>query len=204
MPGTESISAFHWTGFVVCVLIFLGLDLGVFHRKAHVVSMREAMAWTSVWMIMAVLFGLLVAPKFVPNWGRDQAGEFFTGYITELALSMDNVFVMALIFAYFRVPAEYQHRVLFWGILGALIMRGVMIGAGSVLITRFQWMLYVFGAFLVLTGVKMLFTEEDGVHPEKNPLIRMARRFYPISTHYDGQKFITLMDGRRALTPLAM
>jgi tellurite resistance protein TerC len=129
---------------------------------------------------------------------------FVTGYITELSLSMDNVFVIALIFAYFRVPSQYQHRVLFWGIVGALIMRGVMIGLGAALIQRFEWLLYVFGAFLLFTGVKMLLAEEEGVEPEKNPVIRLARRLFPVTPEFDGQKFLSRLNHRTALTPLAI
>jgi tellurite resistance protein TerC len=131
--------------------------------------------------------------------------EFLTGYLIELSLSMDNVFVIALIFAYFRVPSEYQHRVLFWGILGALVMRGVMIGAGAALVERFHWTLYCFGAFLLYSGIKMMFVDDEGVHPEKNPFIKLAHRFFPVSHDFDGQKFTTLTKtGQRALTPLAL
>lgn len=189
----------HWIGFVVAVLFFLALDLGVFHRHAHVVKFKEALGWTAIWFCMAMLFAAALWPR-----GRVEAVEFVTGYIIELSLSMDNVFVIALIFAYFRVPLQFQHRVLFWGILGALIMRGLMIWLGTELINRFNWMLYVFGAFLVVTGVKMLFSEDEGVHPEKNPFIRAARYLFPVSHQFDGQKFSTRLDGRFALTPLAL
>jgi tellurite resistance protein TerC len=139
------------------------------------------------------------------HWrGPEEAIQFTTGYIIELSLSMDNVFVIALIFAFFRVPSQYQHRVLFWGILGALLMRGLMIAAGAALVQRFQWTLYLFGAFLVITGVKMFFVKDDGVHPEKNPLVRCARKFFPVTTELHGQKFLTRLDGRRMLTPLAL
>lgn len=193
-------SLWHWIGFVVAVLFFLALDLGVFHRHAHVVKFKEALTWTTIWFCLAMVFAATVIwPR-----GHKEAVEFVTGYIIELSLSMDNVFVIALIFAYFRVPLEYQHRVLFWGILGALIMRGLMIWLGTELITRFDWMLYVFGAFLVITGIKMLLSQEEGVHPEKNPVIRAARYFFPVSHHFDGQHFSTRLNGRLALTPLAL
>lgn len=196
----HEITPWHWGGFVGAVLLFLALDLGVFHRKAHVVQFKEAMLWTVVWFSVAMLFaGTLIFWR-----GKDESLEFLTGYIIELSLSMDNVFVIALIFSYFRVPLLFQHRVLFWGIMGALIMRGVMIGAGAALIQRFHWMLYVFGGFLVLTGIKMIFSGDDGVDPEKNPMIRAARRFFPVSTEFDGQKFLTRINGVRALTPLAL
>lgn len=200
MLAEIAITSWHWAGFIGCVILFLALDLGVFHRKAHKVTFREAFAWTSVWITMALLF----AAALVPLRGKDEAIEFVTGYIIELSLSMDNVFVIALIFTYFRVPDRYQHRVLFWGILGALIMRGAMIYVGAVLIARFHWMLYVFGIFLVFTGIKMLLADEEGVHPETNPIIRLVRKFFPVSTEYDGQKFTTQWMGRLALTPLAL
>ena len=203
MLGAADISATHWIVFVVAVLVFLALDLGVFHRKAHVVRFREALLWTAIWFATAMAFGLLVAPAIFPEWQSQQTYEFITGYIIELSLSMDNVFVIALIFTYFRLPEQYQHRVLFWGILGALVMRGFMIGAGVVLIERIKWMLYALGAFLVFTGIKMLFSKQEGVHPEKNLAIRAARKFFPVSTNLDGPHFITTMDGRRALTPVA-
>ena len=186
--------------FLVAVLFFLALDLGVFHRRAHVVKFREALAWTALWVALSLLF----AGALVPLRGRQEAIEFVTGYIIELSLSMDNVFVIALIFAYFRVPTQYQHRVLFWGILGALIMRGVMIALGAALIERFQWMLYLFGAFLVFTGIKMLFAGDEEVDPEKNPVLRLARKCFPVSADFEGQKFTTQVNGAFALTPLAL
>ena len=135
---------------------------------------------------------------------KEESLEFITGYIIELSLSMDNVFIIALIFAYFRVPLAHQHRVLFWGILGALLMRGVMIGIGAALVQRFDWMLYVFGGFLVITGIKMVLSNDDGVHPEKNPVIRIARKLFPISPQFEDHKFFTRFDGKFAMTPLAL
>jgi tellurite resistance protein TerC len=192
MFAEMEITPWHWVGFVLCILVFLALDLGVFHRKAHVVRFKEAMGWTTLWFSLAMAF----AAGLVPTRGKEEAVEFLTGYLIELSLSMDNVFVIALIFAYFRVPPEYQHRVLFWGILGALVMRGVMIGAGAALVSRFHWTLYLFGAFLIYSGIKMLFVDQEGVHPEKNPFIKLARRFFPVSPHFDGQKFITVLQTR--------
>jgi len=197
-------SVWHWSAFLACVLVFLALDLGVFHRHAHVVKFREAIIWTAIWVSLALVFGFVIAPHAVAGWERPETVEFLTGYIVELSLSMDNVFVIALLFTYFRVPPQYQHRVLFWGILGALIMRGVMIGAGAALISRFQWTLYLFGLFLVVTAIKMLVVAEDGVHPEKNPVIRLARKLFHVSPDFDGQKFTTHVNGRLALTPLAL
>jgi len=197
-------SPLHWAGFVLCVLFFLALDLGVFHRRAHVVKFKEALAWTSVWVSLSFVFGLFLGPVLVPGWAAQETVEFITGYVIELSLSMDNVFVIALIFAYFRVPSQYQHRVLFWGILGALIMRGLMIAGGAALIQKFVWTLYLFGAFLIYTGVKMLFVSDEGVHPEKNVVLRLARKVFPVSSEFEGQSFTTVLQGRRALTPLAL
>lgn len=200
MLAIAEITPLHWGGFIAVILVFLALDLGVFHRKAHVISFKEALLWTLVWFSVAMLFagGLTL-------WrSKQESLEFITGYIIELSLSMDNVFVIALIFAYFRVPLIYQHRVLFWGILGALVMRGVMIGAGAALVQTFHWMLYVFGGFLVITGIKMIFATDDGVDPEKNPVIRAARKFFPITPGFEEQKFFSRVEGRFALTPLAL
>ena len=200
-----TISQMSWVWFVGAVLVFLALDLGVFHRKAHAVGFREALIWTTIWFSMAMAFALCLAPMMIGDqWGDDHTNLFITGYVVELSLSMDNVFVIALIFAYFRVPLEYQHRVLFWGILGALVMRGAMIFGGAGLIHQFDWILYVFGAFLLFSGIKMLFVGDEEVEPEKNVLIRLARRIYPVTTQFVGQRFFTKLDGRRALTPLAL
>ena len=193
------ITSWHWVGFIACVLVFLALDLGLFHRHAHVVKFREALLWTAVWFSMAMLFALALKPLR----GDKEALEFVTGYLIELSLSMDNVFVIALIFAYFQVPDQYQHRVLFWGIVGALIMRGLMITAGVALISWLQWILYLLGAFVLFTGIKMLFVETT-VHPEKNRVVKWVRKLYPVTPHLDGQKFVTVWQGRKALTPLAL
>jgi tellurite resistance protein TerC len=194
-----TITPWHWIGFIACVVIFLALDLGLFHRKAHTVGFKEAMIWTTVWFVLALIF----AGALRPMRGPKESLEFLTGYLIELSLSMDNVFVIALIFTYFRVPSQHQHRVLFWGILGALIMRGLLIGVGITLIEHLQWILYLFGAFIVYTGVKMFFVETE-VDPEKNKIIRLARKFFPVAPHFDGQKFRTEWNGRMALTPLAL
>ena len=199
MLALVEITPWHWVGFVACVLVFLALDLGLFHRQAHVVKFREALLWTTVWFSLAMLFALALKPLR----GDKEALEFVTGYLIELSLSMDNVFVIALIFAYFQIPDRHQHRVLFWGIVGALIMRGVMIGAGVALISWLQWILYLLGAFVLFTGIKMLFVETK-VHPEKNRVIKWVRKLYPVSPHLDGQKFVTVWQGRKALTPLAL
>jgi tellurite resistance protein TerC len=200
MPPALDITPWHWAGFVGCVVVMLALDLGVFHRRGRVVRFREALGWTSLWVCLAAAFAGWIHRYHDPQ----KAVLFATGYIVELSLSMDNVFVMAVIFRYFQVPPPYQHRVLFWGILGALAMRGVLIGAGTALVHRFAWLLYVLGAFLVFTGIKMFFTDDDGVHPERNPVIRLARRFCPVTSDYVGQRFVTRWDGVWALTPLAI
>ena len=200
-----TISPIYWAWFIGAVLVFLALDLGVFHRKPHAVGFGEALMWTSIWFSMSMAFAFWIAPAMVgEQWTGDHTKLFITGYVVELSLSMDNVFVIALIFSFFRVPAEYQHRVLFWGIMGALVMRAVMILLGASLIHQFHWILYIFGAFLLITGVKMLFAGDEEVEPEKNFAIRLARKFYPVSTQFDGQKFFTELDGCRALTPLAL
>ena len=200
MPGLIEITPWHWAGFILCVVVALALDLGVFHREAHVVKFKEALTWSSIWFTLSMIF----AAALVPLRGKTEAVQFVTGYLIELSLSMDNVFVIALIFAYFRVPPQYQHRVLFWGILGALIMRGLMIGAGAVLIQRFLWTLYVFGAFLIFTGLKMLFVSDDEIHPEKNFVLRLARKYFRVTPDFHGQKFSIRQEGRFMLTPLAL
>ncbi len=200
MLALVEINAWHWISFVGAVLAFLALDLGLFHRKARVIRFREAFVWTAICLVFALIF----AGTLIPTRGTKEATEFLTGYLIELSLSMDNVFVIALIFAYFRVPLELQHRVLFWGILGALLMRGLMIWIGTELISRFDWMLYVFGGFLILTGFRMVFSDQEGVHPEKNPVLRAARWLFPVSNDFDGQRFTTRLNGRLALTPSAL
>lgn len=201
MLAFTEIRWWHWVSFVVLVLIFLALDLGVFHRRAREVRFREALGWTSVCFLSAMIF----AATLVPVRGRDEALDFVQGYLIELSLSMDNVFVMALIFQFFCVPLQYQHRVLFWGIIGALVMRGVMIGLGTELIHSYEWVLYVFGVFLVVTGLKMLVADEtEEVRPDQNPVVRLVRRYFPVTSGYEGQKFFTWHNGRRALTPLAL
>lgn len=200
MLAFVDITVWHWIGFVVAVVFFLALDLGVFHKHAHVVRFKEALGWSAVWFTMAMLFAGLVYKLR----GSEEAIEFVTGYIIELSLSMDNVFVIALLFGYFRVPPQYQHRVLFWGIMGALIMRGIMIGAGAALVKEFHWILYFMGAFLVFSGIKMIFASDEGVHPEKNPLLRLARKFFPVTTDFHEQKFVVKVDGRTFLTPLML
>ncbi|MCX6929381.1 MAG: TerC family protein [Verrucomicrobia bacterium] len=199
MLALVEITGWHWAGFVACILVFLAIDLGVFHRHARTVNFKEALLWTAVWFSLAMLFALGLRPLRGPQ----ESLQFITGYLIELSLSMDNVFVIALIFAYFRIPREQQYRVLYWGILGALVMRGFMIGVGVALINLVDWVLYLFGAFLLYSGFKMLFTETE-VHPEKNRVVLWARKLYPVAPNLDGQKFVTVWEGRKALTPLAL
>ncbi|HMQ34706.1 MAG TPA: TerC family protein [Chloroflexaceae bacterium] len=197
-----------WVGFNLFVLAMLAIDLGVFHRTAHEVSVKEAAIWSVVWISLALAFnGLLYLfwERLVPgsSYTAGEAGlAFLTGYLIEKALSVDNIFVFVLIFTYFSVPAKYQHRVLFWGILGALVMRGAMIFAGAALIYRFHWVIWIFGVFLIFTGIRMAMSKDEKLEPEKNPVIKLFRRFMPVSEQYDGQKFFTVKNGVRMATPL--
>jgi tellurite resistance protein TerC len=194
------ITPWHWIGFIVFVLFFLALDLGAFHRRPRAVKFKEALAWSALWVALALAF----AGSMTWWRGNADAEAFTTGYVIELSLSLDNILVIALIFAWFRVPAEFQHRLLFWGILGALVMRGAMIAVGVALIHEFDWVLYVFGAFLVFAGAKMFFSKQEMVQPEKNLALRLVRKLFPVAQNFDGQKFFTRLDGRFALTPLAL
>lgn len=187
-----------WVGFNVFVLAMLALDLGVFHRKAHAVSFKESITWTIVWVGLALLFNGGVWHFY----GSQKALEFFTGYLIEKSLSVDNVFVFALLFSYFAVPTQHQHKVLFWGILGALLMRAIMIAAGTALIERFTWIIYLFGAFLILTGIKMVVKREEEIHPERNPVVRWFKRLMPVTAGYRGDRFFVKEGGRRWATPL--
>ena len=192
-----------WIGFGVFIAIMLAIDLGVVNRKAHVISVREATRWTVVVVLTAAIF----AAWIFSARGTEAGLQFLTGYLIELALSVDHIFVFILIFTYFRVPAIYQHRVLFWGIFGALLMRGVMIGVGALLIERFHWVIYVFGAFLVFTGIKMAIHDDVEIEPDSNPILRLIRRFVPVTRTYEGQRFMVTAltdDGqvRRMATPL--
>jgi len=191
-------SALRWIGFNLFVLFMLALDLGVFHRKSHAVSVKEALIWTGVWITMALFFNLLIYYQF----GEEKAVEFFTGYLIEKSLSVDNIFVIILIFSYFQVSAEYQHKVLFWGILGALVMRGIFIFSGIELIHRFHWLVYIFGGFLIFTGVKMLVSDDSKIEPEKNPLIKFARRLFSVTKNFEGSSFFVLREGKIWATPL--
>jgi tellurite resistance protein TerC len=187
-----------WIAFNVFVLGMLAIDLGVFHRKAHAVTTREATVWCFVWISLGLIFNAGIYIWMGPEKGL----EFFTGYLIEYSLSVDNIFVFIIILTYFSVAPAHQHRVLFWGILGALIMRGVFIGAGALLLQAFHWVIYIFGAFLVFTGIKMITSDETSVHPEDNPVIKVLRRIMPISPQFEGQRFFVKRDGKWAATPL--
>lgn len=192
--GTPSL----WIGFTVFVLALLALDLGVFHRKAHEVSMKEALTWSVVWISLALLFNAGVYSWFGPERGL----EFLAGFLIEKALAVDNIFVFVVLFSYFSVPATLQHKVLFWGIIGALIMRAIFIVLGGVLLQQFHWIMYVFGAFLILTGIKLLFQKDSEIHPERNPLFLLFMRFVPTLPTYHGASFFVRQSGRWYATPL--
>lgn len=208
-----------WIGFVVFVLVMLALDLGVLNRKAHVIAPREALVWSGVCVSLALLFTVAVYFIYENHWfgigvdgagpnappplsGKDAAMQFLTGWVIEYSLSLDNIFVIALIFTYFAVPRLYQHRVLFWGILGALVMRGVMIALGAALIHRFHWIIYVFGALLIFTAIKMLRSQDEQIEPENNPLVKIARKLYPVTNEFHEEKFFVKEGGKTAITPL--
>jgi tellurite resistance protein TerC len=187
-----------WVGFNAAVLVMLALDLGVFHRKAHAVGLREAAAWSAGWVTLALLFNAGI-------WyfaGPQPALEFLTGYLVEKSLAVDNIFVIAVLFSYFAVPAAYQHRVLFWGILGALVLRGAFIAVGAYVLHQWHWVIYVFGGILLVTGIKMALRRDEVIDPERNPVVRLARRWLPLTSRYEGQRFWTVENGRRVATPL--
>jgi len=214
--GFPVVTIFIWAGFIVLILLLLALDLGILNRKDHVIQTREALAWTALWITVAMFFNLAIYFMYENHWlgigltmghetgGRKAAIDFFTGYLLEKSLSLDNIFVIALIFTYFRVPLKYQHRVLFWGILGALIMRGAMIAAGSALILSFSWAVYLFGGFLIITALRMAFTSDEAPNLEDNRLVMLATRLYPVTKELRGHDFFATLDGKRAITPLLL
>jgi len=189
-----------WLGFVAFVVAMLAVDLGIFHRKAHVIGVREALLWSAVWISCALLFNLGVWHWF----GAERGVEFLTGYLIEKSLSIDNIFVFVVIFAAFGIPALQQHRVLFWGILSALFLRAGMIFGGTALLTRFHWLTYLFGAFLVFTGIKLFVQRDRESSPKDGAVMRLARRIIPSTERLDGDKFFTRESGRRLATPLFM
>lgn len=188
-----------WGGFLAFVFVMLSLDLGVFHRKSHEIKIKEALGWSAFWIGLALLFN--VGIYFF--MGQELALEFLTGYLIEKSLSVDNLFVFVMLFSFFKVPAEYQHKVLFWGILGALVMRAIFIFSGVALINKFHWIIYIFGAFLIFTGVKMFFQKEDAEYqPDKNPLIRWFRKVFPVTDEMHRDKFFVRMGSKTMATPL--
>lgn len=187
-----------WVLFNVFIISMLVIDLLVFNRKSHEITIKESLIWTGVWIFCAVIFG--IGLYFYMD--SDSSLDFFTGYLIEKSLSIDNIFVFILVFSYFGVKPEYQHKVLFWGIFGALVMRFIFIFLGVALIERFHWIIYIFGAFLVYTGIRMALEEEKEVHPEKNPILKLVRKIVPVTTDYDGDKFFTKMKGKTMATPL--
>jgi len=199
-----------WLAFLVFVAVMLALDLGVFNRKAHVVKFKEALSWTALWISLAAAFAVLIyffGHSFVGNEDRSNSVlmmEFITGYLVEESLSVDNLFVFLLVFRYFKVPGQYQHKVLFWGILGALVMRAIFIFAGVALINRFHWVVYIFGAFLVLIGFRLLKQDETEVNPEHNPVVRFFRKYVRLAPEYVGGKFVRIENGVRVATPLLL
>jgi tellurite resistance protein TerC len=191
-------SSLLWIGFIVFILAMLALDLGVFNRKTHVVKIKEAVLWSVVWISLALLFNAGI-------WlymGQQKAFEFLTGYVIEKSLSVDNIFVFVLIFSYFRIPAEYQHKILFWGVFGALVLRAVFIFAGVALIDKFHWIIYVFGAFLIYTGIKMITEKDKKFEPEHNPVMKIARKYFNVASNYNGSRFFIKEGGKKLVTPL--
>jgi tellurite resistance protein TerC len=201
-------STIAWIGFCLFILIMLAVDLGVFNRRPHEISYKDAAIWSAVWVMLALIFaGLLFGPLGWELFGDERhqkALEFLTGYLIELSLSVDNLFVFLLIFSYFKVPSKYQHRVLFWGVLGALVMRVAMILVGTELIERFHWVIYIFGAFLVYTGVKMFSQEDADIDPEDRFIVHLVTRYVRIVRHYERRKFFTVVDGKRVGTLLLL
>ena len=203
-----------WVGFFLLVFFLLGLDLGVLNKNEHEISAKEALGWTALWIGIALLFNILVYFIYEQNWfdiaanspdiktGKDAVIKFFTGYIIEKSLSIDNIFVIAMLFAYFKVPLKYQHRVLFWGILGALIFRGLLIVLGTALVHQFAWIMYVFGALLIFSAIKMLFGSDSEFDADTNWSIKLIRKLYPVSSEMEGHNFFIWIDGRKAVTPL--
>lgn len=188
-----------WIAFNAVILFLLVLDLVVFNRKAHEITIKEALGWSAFWISLALVFNVWVALEY----GKVIGLQWFTGYLIEKSLSVDNLFVFLLLFTYFKVPGKYQHKVLFWGIIGALVMRGVLILLGAALIARFHWILYLFGIFLVFTGLKMLFSSaEEDVHPEKNIVVRMFKKIFPVKAEYHWDLFFIKVDGKRYATLL--
>lgn len=193
-------SLWAWMAFLGAVFVMLMMDLGIFHRRAHVLSLKEATLWSIFWVVVSVLFNILIL-----FWlGEEKALEFLTGYLLEKSLSADNIFVFAVLFSYFAVPAEYRHRVLFWGVVGAIVFRLTFILAGTALLKKFHWVVYVFGIIVIISGIKLLMRKEEKIVPERNPVLRLARRLLPITPTYHGQRFFVVHDGKVFATPLML
>ncbi len=199
---SSPVSFWAWVGFVALIFALLLFDLFVVHKDAHVVSAREAGIWSAIWIALGLAFSLVILFMYPDAIAGERTQEYLSGYLIEKSLSVDNLFVFVLIFGFFGVPSEYQHRVLFWGILGALVFRGIFIAIGAVLLAQFSWVAYVFGAFLVYTGVKIARHDEVEVHPERNPVLRLMRRIIRVTNDYDGQKLVTRREGALWATPL--
>lgn len=203
-----------WAGFIVLIIFLLALDLGVLNKKEHVIGVKEALLWSAFWIFLSLVFSVFVYFIYENHLfdigitlnetmsGRQAFIQYITGYVIEKSLSLDNIFVIALIFGYFKVPAIYQHRVLFWGIVGAVVLRGVMILAGAVLINNFTWIVYVFGGFLIITAIRMLKSNHAEIDPDHNILVKIARKFYPVTKEYHGKNFFTIINNKKAATPL--
>ncbi|MBI2027218.1 MAG: TerC family protein [Deltaproteobacteria bacterium] len=193
-----------WAFFCLFIILMLALDLGVFHKKPHAISVKEALSWTLVWVILSILFCIVIYFMYRSNHpnGPEAVMQYLTGYLIEESLSVDNIFVMALIFNYFHIHREFQHRILFWGILGAIVMRGFMITIGIVLIQHFSWMVYVFGALLLITAIRMMFWNQDKLEPEENFLLNLAKKILPLDIKYKGGHFFTKLNGKTAMTPI--
>lgn len=200
MPFETVGSPMLWGGFLVFVLVMLAIDLGLFHRSAHEVTIKESAGWSVVWISFAALFNVGIYVWF----GAERGLEFTTGYLIEKALAVDNIFVFVVIFSTFSIPALYQHRVLFWGVLGALVLRATFILLGGALVQRFHWVMYVFGVILAITGIKLLVQRDQEMHPENNPLVRAFQKFLPISHDFEDGKFLVKRNGRRLGTPLLL
>jgi tellurite resistance protein TerC len=192
------IDVYVWAGFIAFVFLLLAIDLGIFHRKSHEVKIKEALIWSAVWISLALIFNFGVYVFL----GEEKALEFLTGYLIEKSLSVDNLFVFIMLFTFFNVQPKYQHKVLFWGILGALIMRAIFIFAGVALISKFHWIIYIFGAFLIFTGIKMLFHKNEEIVPDKNPMVRLFKKFFPVSEQMHGSKFFVKINAKTVATPL--
>ena len=192
------IDTYVWIGFIAFIILLLVIDLGVFHRKSHEVKIKEALIWTGVWILLALIFNYGVYVFM----GKEKAVEFLAGYLIEKSLSIDNLFVFIMLFTFFDVKPQYQHKVLFWGIIGALIMRAIFIFSGVILISKFHWIIYIFGAFLIFTGIKMLVQKDEKISPDKNPLVRLFKKLFPVTETMHGDKFFVRINAKTVATPL--